>query len=175
MAWGRIIIQVEWDAAGTAVDVDRGVVETEPGPELARSRCVISEVFLLPIDIVSSARSGQRTARDSAEHKTDMIKPITCLQERSGELLRADFDHRERALQIAFLFESNQQLDIKISQCHSLSPASFGTGTPGSTATTASHRQRHYLTLRYRGATRFPPLNSGARAWAPIPSPRPMG
>lgn len=98
----RIVIEVQRNAA-RAVDVDRSIVETKPGPKIARDRRVCSEMFQIPVHDMGWSCTGQRAGQDGAESPADIDQTAPRLEKRVGELLRADLDDRQLAVEVSIV------------------------------------------------------------------------
>src|SRR5580700_10290728 len=112
------MVQVERNAAGRAVDIDRSVVEPKPSPEVARQRGACQNIC-----VAAGAGPGKRRRwRQGAEQSSGGSDVTGRLDEGIVELLRADFDDRGAVGNVALLFQLHEQRQYARTHSHGCTP-----------------------------------------------------
>src|ERR1700722_6363778 len=81
----RIVIQIERDAAGTAIDIDRRILEPKPRPKDVRTRRFLIEMLQLPMHDVGGVRPRQGIRLGYTAEGGESIDRFPCFQKRVGE------------------------------------------------------------------------------------------
>src|ERR1700722_10413223 len=107
----RIEVEIERDAARTSVEIHRGIIETEPRPEIAGSRRVLGEMLEIAVNDMAWFGSRQRTGPGYLKNLADLVDAPLGLKEIVGKLLRADFHYRLRGREMAFGVQANEHIE----------------------------------------------------------------
>ena len=89
-----IVVQVEWNASRTPIDIDCCIIELKPIPEVAGKWRIGVKVFNITMNNVR--RHGQRQRKHAVDSKqlAEMSDAIRRRQKAVCQLLRADLHHR---------------------------------------------------------------------------------
>src|SRR5262245_4179695 len=108
-----VVVQIERNAAGTAIDVDGRVIEPQPLPKRAGGRRCLVKMLKIPMDDPrwSDPSLRKREWFSGLEQLGQLFLPVGGLKEARRQLLRADLDDRGLPWKQPASLQANQQLD----------------------------------------------------------------